>query len=517
MSDRAVQAMLPLGVEELDAEPADGGDAMAIPLSAAEEEPLAAGVEDDASPPAPSDLIEPGRALVISDFVPPEVSAGERLIRLAYRLGIPGSALAAPFRKHPAPRLLATVENPLPGDPVAGTALRAGHFLVHGVKTPIAHLDCSPVARLTPPLERVVHGFTWLADLEACAPRQQCTQTAERVLAAWLEANPKPGKGAAWRVGHAGQRLLGWLVHAPLLLGGNDKRLRARTLAAAVETARWLDRNVSKADDRLAEVAGWCGIVAAGLLLPEGKPRRLFGEAGLVRALGELVGDDGGVLSRSPLDQMEAIALLTRLTACYRATRRDPPQAIDAMLRMLVPPLLAMIHADSALGSWQGSSAVGEDRLRALIAASGVRTRPLKDARQWGYQRVTARTRDAAARRRSAAARPAQPPRLRLDPGLRVLARAEPDRGQLRRRGDRRRAGPGAHRAGPARHRRAFDAGARRCQFHRGADQRQAGQRRDRSRGRPPRWPKPASRRRRGSRRATTAMPRASAWSIAAS
>ncbi|WP_305097739.1 heparinase II/III family protein [Croceibacterium aestuarii] len=391
MSDRAVQAMLPLGVEELDAEPADeGGDAMAIPLSATEEEPLAAGVEEEAIPPAPSELIEPGRALVISDFVPPEVSAGERLIRLAYRLGIPGSALAAPFRKHPAPRLLATVENPLPGDPVAGTALRAGHFIVHGVKTPIAHLDCSPVARLTPPLERVVHGFTWLADLEACAPRQQCTQTAERVLAAWLEANPKPGKGAAWRVGHAGQRLLGWLVHAPLLLGGNAKRLRARTLAAAVETARWLDRNVSKADDRLAEVAGWCGIVAAGLLLPEGKPRRLFGEAGLVRALGDLVGDDGGVLSRSPLDQMEAIALLTRLTACYRATRRDPPQAIDAMLRMLVPPLLAMIHADGALGSWQGSSAVGEDRLRALIAASGVRTRPLKDARQWGYQRVTA-------------------------------------------------------------------------------------------------------------------------------
>ena len=385
MSERAAQTLLPFG-EETVAEP-DAAEASAFPLDSAHKEPLASPPRRTEETP-PSELIEPGRALVLTDFVPPEITAGERVIRLAYRLGISGHALAAPFRKAPVPRLLATVDNPLPGDPVGGTALRAGHFLVHGAKAAIGQLDFSAVARLAPPFERVVHGFAWLADLEACAPRQQCAQTAERVLAAWLEANPHPGKGAAWKVGHAGQRLLNWLVHAPLLLGGNDKRLRGKTLGAAAETARWLDRHVTRAEDRLAEVAGWCAIVAAGLLMPEGKPRRLFGEAGLHRALGELVGDDGGVLSRSPLDQMEAIALLTKLAACYRATRRDPPQAHDAMLRMLVPPLLATTHADGALASWQGSHAVPEERLRALVAASGVRTRPLKDARQWGYQRV---------------------------------------------------------------------------------------------------------------------------------
>ena len=78
---------------------------------------------------------------------------------------------------------------------MSGTALRAGHFLIHGVKAPIAQIDCSAVARLTPPFERAVHGFTWLADLEACAPRAQCTPTAERVLTAWLEANPQARQG----------------------------------------------------------------------------------------------------------------------------------------------------------------------------------------------------------------------------------------------------------------------------------------------------------------------------------
>jgi uncharacterized heparinase superfamily protein len=334
-----------------------------------------------------------GRELTLSDFNPPEISAGERLLRLAYRFGVPGHTLAAPFRKPGRPRLLATVESPLPGDRVAGMALRAGHFLVNGIKAPIAQVDCTPVAKLTPPFERTVHGFTWLRDLSTCGTTGQCGPTAHRLISAWLQDNPASarGRGAAWKVENVGHRLLGWLVHAPLILAPQDKGQRAAVLEAMEETARWLDRHVARADDRQGEVIGWCAVVAAGLLLPDGKPRRLFGEAGLVRALGELVGDDGGVLSRSPLAQMDAIATLIDLTACYRAVRRDPPRAIPTMLNLLVPPLLALTHADGSLGNWQGAGGIKAERLEDLIKASGVRTRPLRDARQWGYQRIAAR------------------------------------------------------------------------------------------------------------------------------
>ncbi|MCT2559922.1 heparinase II/III family protein [Tsuneonella sp. YG55] len=350
--------------------------------------PLGPGVDPHALYTAPGEVIEPGRALAIADFAPPSVGAGEALIRLAYRMGVSGSTLARPFGKPAKPRLLGTVNSPLPGERAPGVALRAGHFFVHGVKAPIAQMDFAPAAPLTPPFARTVHGFTWLRDLAACAPREQCTATAERILAAWLAANPKPGKGAPWHVENAGRRLLNWLVHAPLILSG-DGKLRARALAAMEATARWLDRNVTKAPDGLGEVTGWAAIVAAGLLLPDGKPRRLYGEAGLIKALGELVAEDGGTLSRSPLAQIETIALLTELKACYRAVRRDPPPAIEAMLNLLVPPLLALTHGDGGLGSWQGAGAVSAERISALVAASGVRTRPLKEARQWGYQRAT--------------------------------------------------------------------------------------------------------------------------------
>lgn len=385
MTELAARNRFVTGVRPADEAAGSEATAMAIPLEGGKAEPLV-----EAPPSDPPERMERGRALALTDFGPPPISAGERLVRLAYRLGIPGHALIAPFRKPIKPRMLATVASPLQGDPVLGTALRAGHFLFHGVKVPIAQADFSSVAKLTPSFERILHGFTWLRDLDACAPRTQCAPTAERVLAQWFEANGNPGKGVGWKVGHAGHRLLNWLVHAPLILSGADKLQRMRTLAAMEQAARWLDRNHGKAEDTADALAAWCAIVAAGLLLPEGKPRRLFGEAGLARTLGELVGNDGGVLSRSPLGQMEAIALLTDLAACYRATRRDPPASVETMLQLLVPPLLAVTHGDGGLGNWQGSGAVSAERIAALVAASGVRTRPLRDARQWGYQRVVA-------------------------------------------------------------------------------------------------------------------------------
>ena len=340
--------------------------------------------------PAPIPAEEPSRALALSDIIAAPAGPGESLIRLAYRLGVPGNALAAPFRRPPPLRVLATVESPAHGDRAAGTALRAGHFLIHGVRLPIASIDFAPPARHAPGVERVLHSFSWLADLAVSAPRADGAAVAERIAGLWLHANTAPAKGPAWEVEHAGMRLVAWLVHAPLVLAGNDKGLKSRLLAALAETASWLDKKAPREGAGFAAVAGWAGIVAAGLLLPNGKPRRLFGEAGLVKALGDMVGEDGGVLSRCPAAQLDAIRLLTDLLACYDAVDVTPPPALAVMRELLVPPLLALRHGDGALGSWQGQGAIAADRVAAVIAASGVRTRPLTSTECWGYQRVRA-------------------------------------------------------------------------------------------------------------------------------
>ena len=163
----------------------DEPHALAVPASA-----LSTRRDPDEDLAADTAPLEPGRALAPADFTAPRTGPLDAALRWAYRVGISPALLASPLRKPAKPRLLATVESPLAGDRGAGMALRAGHFLVNGVRAPIAQMDFGPAARLTPPFARMVHGFGWLRDLSACSPREHCVPVAERVLAAWLDANP---------------------------------------------------------------------------------------------------------------------------------------------------------------------------------------------------------------------------------------------------------------------------------------------------------------------------------------
>ncbi|MCK0129662.1 heparinase II/III family protein [Erythrobacter sp. F6033] len=365
----------------------DIADDAALPLGGGNEHAgglaVVAGDEDSLHPE-----VETSRALALTDVIAPRSSAGEALIRMAYRMGVPGHALAAPFRRAAPVRILATVDAPAIGNRAAGTAIRAGHFLIDGVKLPIAQVNFEATAKSAPRVERTLHSFSWLADLAASAPREDCISSAERITLRWLEANGEPAKGPAWEVENVGLRLLAWLVHAPLILGTKGGELRPRLLAAIQETAGWLDRKAVRTGAGLGQIAGLAGVTAAGLLLPEGKPRRLYGEAALIRALGELVGEDGGVLARCPEAQMDAIAVLTNLIACYEAVEVDVPEALIVMRELLVPPLLVLRHGDGGLGSWQGNGAIAADRVASLLAATGIRTRPLKEVEHWGFHRL---------------------------------------------------------------------------------------------------------------------------------
>ena len=130
-------------------------------------------------------------------------------------------------------------------------------------------------------------------------------------------------------------------------------------------------------------------MIAAGLLIPGGDGRRLHGEAGIARALAHAQGSDGGLIDRSPLSQLELVELLSQLVAVYAVRRLDPPDPIRDALTRAVPALLGVTLGDGALSSWQGSGPIGEQRVDAAIRASGVRTRPLRQAGDWGYQRLT--------------------------------------------------------------------------------------------------------------------------------
>jgi uncharacterized heparinase superfamily protein len=286
-------------------------------------------------------------------------------------------------------KLLAVPDDEIPGDPRAGNAIRAGYFLFRGLKQPIEGIDFARLD-LPPAFVDYLHSFRWLRDLAGVASREQAAPVAEAIMRKWLDAHAETPSEPAWRADNAGWRLFFWTAYAPLILSSSDLVYRSLTLNCVARTARHLDRSADKAPLGLPRLVAWGAIVAASMLLPGGAARKLFGEAGLKRAIDSSFHHDGGIISRSPRDQLEGIMLLSMVTAVYDARRETAPTFLHEGLARTVPALQGLIHGDGGLGSWQGAGAIDARTVEAVVRASRVRARPLRQARDWGYQRIAA-------------------------------------------------------------------------------------------------------------------------------
>jgi uncharacterized heparinase superfamily protein len=309
----------------------------------------------------------------------------ERLQRLAWRTPLHGLKLRG---RYPL-KLLAVADDPLLGDSARGNALMKGMLSFRGERRTIEALDLTR-PDWSPAFADHLQSFAWLRDISMVAPRVAAAPIAEELMRRWLTAHAEKVSDPAWRPDLWGRRILFWIAHAPLILSSTDLVYRSAVLHALARGARHLDRAADRAPVGPKRVAAWCGVVAAGLIIPGGDGRRAFGEAGLARALETALTSDGGTVGRSPAGQLDALMLLVQLRAVYAARRQEPTATIEAAMVKLVPPLLGVSHGDRGLSSWQGSGPVSAECVEATITASGVRTRPLKQPREWGYQRLSA-------------------------------------------------------------------------------------------------------------------------------
>ena len=307
----------------------------------------------------------------------------DRIEAAAYRAGLMRLFDGGPRSN----QLVARVEGAVPGNRAAGQSLRTGHLAAGGLRTALDDIDYRANGRLVGPVAEAVHGFAWLRDLAAVSPAEDTGRIARDLFGRWTAANSRESgrKGLGWKPGVVGARLLAWLVHAPLILGEADSALRKRYLAEIDAAALWLDRAAARAKPGLWAIEAWSAL-AAQALLRQARARLRFAEIGLLTALGDGIGEDGGILSRSPADQLALVETLTDLAACYASVDKPLPSGIETIRAMLLPPLLALRHGDGGLGNWQGSGGIREERVARARQASGVRARAVLDASQWGYR-----------------------------------------------------------------------------------------------------------------------------------
>jgi uncharacterized heparinase superfamily protein len=330
----------------------------------------------------------------------PEIEQGKRLIRARDRSLSLGDRMARglnrwsvrlPLRRRLSLKLATVPKDPVAGDKAVGEALLRGQ-VVHGSEQ--LALDSLDFARgdLSPPMFDYLHSFAWLRDLAAAATREKGGRLAEKLVHHWLDACAGEPDQPSWRSDLWGRRILFWAAYAPFILSSRDPAYRSALLTTLARGARYLDRRADRAAAGLARIAAWSGVVAAALLLEGGIVRSGRAEGGLMRALSEALHEDGGLISRSPDEQLALVELLCQLRAIYIAGRRQMPERLQDALSGSVAALLGATLGDEALSSWQGGNMLSRRRLAAAIEGSGVAARPLRQPRGWGYQRLTARS-----------------------------------------------------------------------------------------------------------------------------
>jgi uncharacterized heparinase superfamily protein len=312
-------------------------------------------------------------------------SAAERAVvsRLAR-----GSLLSRLKRSKQVLKLVAVPRDHVHGERSRGDALMAGRFTVGSETLSLKDLDFGMVDTAGP-LATHLQGFSWLRDLSAAASREKGARLAEAVVGRWLLAHGTK-VDEAWAPDLWGERILFWTAYAPYILSSSDSGYRSALLNTLARGARHLDSNADKAPAGVERITAWCGVVAAGLLLQGGVPRVARGEAGLARALASAQFDDGGLISRSPFEQMQLVDRFGLLRACYQAAKQTVPDGIEAAAQASLAALHGIMMGDGALSSWQGCNPGDAARLTALIEGCGMRARPLRQARGWGYQRMSA-------------------------------------------------------------------------------------------------------------------------------
>ena len=314
-----------------------------------------------------------------------EGSAAERAIvtRLAR-----GSLLSRLKHGKQPLKLVAVPRDHVHGDRRRGEALLAGRFTAGSESIPLKELDFAAM-NSDPALNEQIQGFSWLRDLAAAASREKGARLAESMVGRWLLAHGTR-VDEAWAPHLWGERILFWTAYAPYILSSSDGGYRSAVLNTLARGARHVDGSADRAAAGLDRVTAWCGVVAAGLLVQGGVPRVARGEAGLARALSSAQFDDGGLINRSPYQQVQLVDRLGLLRACYQAAKQTIPDTIEAAAQAALAALHGVTLGDGALSSWQGCNPGEAARLTALIEGCGLRARPLRQARGWGYHRMSA-------------------------------------------------------------------------------------------------------------------------------
>ena len=292
--------------------------------------------------------------------------------------------------RHPL-QLLASPDTPIQGDAQRGQALAEGNFILKNGSLSFSNvMFWQNIALVQPQEQKYIHGFSWLNDLSAIENRPLARQSVELIIRQWLEEFDV-WQVLVWSPEVLSDRLLNWIIHAPLVMASPDMVFRSQVLGSMAKQARHLARTVKDAGFGVPSIRAATALTVAGLLLPGLQAYYMRGITRLESLITSLVQADGGVVSRNPSHSVDVMYYLILLKNSYREINIPAPSWIQVTLDNLAPFARGLRHGDGALARFNGAFDIKSTDIDMILAASDARGRACENASATGYQRLKKR------------------------------------------------------------------------------------------------------------------------------
>ncbi len=289
---------------------------------------------------------------------------------------------ASGFVSQPEPRSIGMVAR--------GRQLVAGNYLLGGMLVEAPGKTLWQAMPAEAGFVEAAHGFAWMDDL-AAAGDLAARATAQTWVFGWIAAHGT-GKGPGWTPDLTGRRVIRWVNHALMLLGGRDKAASQAFFAALTRQTVYLSHRWKSAAPGLPRFEALTGLICAALALDGLDDLVDPALEALARECRSEVDAEGGIPTRNPEDLLDVFTLMTWAAQALAEAGRKPLPDLAQAIERVAPTLRALRHADGGLARFHGGGRGLEGRLDHALAQSRVRPMAVNGLAMGFARLATART-----------------------------------------------------------------------------------------------------------------------------
>jgi len=232
-----------------------------------------------------------------------------------------------------------------------------------------------------------MHSFEWLRDLRGLggdAARKQ----GRALMASWMQ-HYRSWHKMAWRPDITARRVSMWIAHFDCFAASAPDDFQEEFFASLIRQSRHLARSLPGELYGIPLLHGAKGLLYAGLAF-EGREGWIEQSLTILeREIGRQILGDGGHVSRSPSQLLEALQILLDIRSALMAGGYPCPEKIQHAIDKMGPALRFFRYADKCFGLFNGAQEGDSAFIDCVLAQANARGKALQSLPCTGYERIT--------------------------------------------------------------------------------------------------------------------------------